>query len=105
MVVYEMICATIYGIPQRSLHNRRRYLQSAPSLSMAAFDTQPGRNYDYARWNSSAILDLDADVRFAVGDESRALGDEDLCAELLCLVGPNLTKYSHFVLLSQQDKN
>jgi len=38
----------------------------------------PCRNHDCARWNSSAILDLDDDVRFAVGDESRALGDEDL---------------------------
>jgi hypothetical protein len=79
--------------------NARQVFQWRPSI------LSPYRNHDYARWNSSAILDLDADVRFAVGDESRALGDEDLCAELLCLVGPNLTKYSHFVLLSQQDKN
>jgi hypothetical protein len=89
-------------------HKGRTIIDARTFKARQVFQWRPSilsrcRNHDCAHWKSSAILDLDDDVWFAIGDESSALGDEDLCAELLCLVGFNLTKYSHFV--SQQDKN
>src|SRR5215204_1631847 len=43
-----------------------------------------GCNHNSTCRNSNAVLDFD-NVRFMVTQEPQALGDENLCAELLCL--------------------